>query len=306
MVDTAIGETRSAALADALYPIATILIWSGNTIVTKASAGVIAPESISFYRWLIAFAVLTPLVASSVWRHRALAFAYLPKLFVLGMLGMVIYQCLAYVAAETTTAVNMGVLVASMPLISVLLASALAGEGLTSRTILGGLVSLVGLVFLAARGDLAELVRSGVHIGDVLMLVAIVANSFYGVLLRRWSLALPMWPQLWWQIGFAVLVLFPLWLMSDISPVTAESLPLVLFAALPTSLLAPFLWMQAIRKLGAARSALYINLVPVFVATLAWLVLGEALQGYHLLGGGLALLGVAVGVSSRRPIPKAG
>jgi EamA-like transporter family. len=287
--------------AAGLYPLATMLIWSGNTIVTKASAGVIEPASISFYRWLIAFLVLTPFVAASVWRHRAVALASLPKLFVLGMLGMVIYQCLAYVAAETTTAVNMGVLVASMPLISVLLASALAAERLTSRAVVGGMVSLVGLVFLAARGDLRELARSGVHVGDVLMIIAIVANSLYAVLLRRWSLTLtlPMWPQLWWQIAFAVLVLFPLWLFSDISPITVASLPLVLFAALPTSLLAPFLWMQAIRRLGAARSSLYINLLPIFVAALAWLLLGEALQAYHILGGGLALIGVAVGVGGR-------
>lgn len=300
MATSATTMTERAGIATAgLYPLATMLIWSGNTIVTKASAGVIEPASISFYRWLIAFLVLTPFVAASVWRHRAVAFASLPKLFVLGMLGMVIYQCLAYVAAETTTAVNMGVLVASMPLISVLLASALAAERLTSRAVIGGMVSLVGLVFLAARGDLRELARSGVHVGDVLMIIAIVANSLYAVLLRRWSLTLPMWPQLWWQIAFAVLVLFPLWLFSDISPITVASLPLVLFAALPTSLLAPFLWMQAIRRLGAARSSLYINLLPIFVAALAWLLLGEALQAYHILGGGLALIGVAVGVGGR-------
>lgn len=304
MVAQATATTKGGLTGADLFPLAVMLIWAGNTIVTKAAAGAIEPASISFYRWLIALVALTPFVALAVWRNRAAALAVWRQLFALAMLGMVIYQCLAYVAAETTTAVNMGVLVALMPLVSVLLASVLAAERLRPRAVIGGLVSLLGLVFLAARGDLSELLRHGFHIGDLLMIGAIVANSLYGVLLKRWSLTLPMWQQLWWQIFFAVIVLLPIWLASDVSPITAASLPLVLFAALPTSLLAPFLWMMAIRKLGAAHSALYINLMPVLVAALAWLLLGEALQVYHLFGGGLALAGVAIGVGGGQATPR--
>lgn len=55
-----------------LAPLLTVLIWSGNTVVTKASAGVISPGSISFYRWLLAFIVLLPFVGRTAWRNRAL------------------------------------------------------------------------------------------------------------------------------------------------------------------------------------------------------------------------------------------
>lgn len=296
VIGTQTTSRDSAGLQASLIPLLTILIWSGNTIVTKASDGVIAPASISFYRWLIAFVILLPFVARGVWRNRAIAFQLWPKLVGLSMLGMVIYQSLAYEAAKTTTAINMGLVVSLMPLISILLASAFADERLTTARIAGGVMSLAGLLYLISRGDPALLLSGGFHVGDALMIVAVVANALYGVMLKRWALPLPMWQQLWWQIAITTVLLLPIWLMSDISPVTSANLPLVLYAAIPTSLLAPYCWMLAIRTLGAARSSLYINLLPVLVVVLAWAILGERLEIHHLIGGGLALAGVALGM----------
>jgi drug/metabolite transporter (DMT)-like permease len=280
----------------AFTPLWTVLIWSGNVIVTEAAFGVISPSSISFYRWLIAFVLLIPFVGKGAWQNRAILCRHWLKLAALGALGMVIYQSLAYEAAKTTTAVNMGVMLALMPLMSAFLASLLVGERLSVARLSGGAVSLVGLVYLTSHGQPATLLSGGFHVGDGLMLVAIAANSLYGVLLKRWAIPLSMWQQLFWQIGFATLLLLPIWLMGPISPITAANLPLVLYAAIPTSLIAPLYWMMGIQRLGAARTALFINLVPMIVAVLAWAILGEQLHAYHAIGGGLALLGVGIGL----------
>jgi drug/metabolite transporter (DMT)-like permease len=279
-----------------LAPLATVLIWSGNAIVTKAASGVIAPGSIAFYRWAIALFVLMPFVGRAAWRNRAAARRVWKQILVGAVLGMVIYQCLAYVAAETTTAINMGVILALMPLLSTLLASVLAAERLTKARLLGGLVSIGGLVYLTSRGNPIDLMRGGLHLGDALMLVAVLSNALYGVLLKRWALTLPVWEQLFWQILAATIVLVPIWLMGPISPITIQNLPLVLYAAIPTSLLAPLCWMIGISRLGAARTALTINLLPIIVALLAWPILGERLYAYHYVGGGVALFGIVVGL----------
>lgn len=284
------------AFATALAPLLTVLIWSGNVIVTEAAAGVISPGSISFYRWALAFICLLPFVGGSAWKNRAVLARYWWKLACLGALGMVIYQSIAYEAAKTTTAVNMGVMLALMPLLSALLASLLAGERLTAGRILGGVVSLAGLIYLTSHGQPATLLTGGFHIGDGLMLIAVLANSLYGVMLRRWTIPLTMWQQLFWQIGFSTLLLLPVWLMGTISPITSSNLPLILYAAIPTSLLAPLCWMIGIRKLGASRTSLFINLLPVVVAALAWGILHEQLYAYHFIGGALALLGVGLGL----------
>ena len=283
-----------------LAPLLTVLIWSGNTVVTKASAGFISPGSISFYRWLLAFLVLMPFVGRAAWRNRSLLRQHWLKLATLGALGMVIYQSLAYEAAKTTSAVNMGVTIALMPLLSTVLAGLLAGEKLTVASLAGGTISLIGLVYLTSQGDPMRLVNGGFHIGDGLMIIAVLSNALYGVMLRRWAMPLPMWQQLFWQIGFSTLLLIPIFLMGDISPITTANLPLILYAAIPTSLLAPLCWMIGIQRLGASRTSLLINLLPIVVAALAWALLGEQLHSYHAIGGALALIGVGLGLHKPR------
>ncbi|WFU08032.1 DMT family transporter [Rhizobium sp. CB3090] len=289
-------KPASIMTSAALAPLCTVLIWSGNTVVTKAASGVISPGSISFYRWLLAFLVLLPFVGGAAWQNRALLKQYWLKLATLGALGMVIYQSLAYEAAKTTSAVNMGVIVALMPLLSTLLASALAGEKLTAANLAGGAISLIGLIYLTSQGHPATLLSGGFHIGDGLMIIAVLSNSLYGVMLKRWAMPLSTWQQLFWQIGFSTILLIPVFLMGDISPITSANLPLILYAAIPTSLVAPLCWMIGIRNLGAARTSLLINLLPIIVAVLAWAILREELHAYHAVGGALALIGVGLGL----------
>ena len=236
-----------------------------------------------------------PFTARAVWRHREEALRHWWKLAVLAALGTVIYQSLAYVAAATTSAVNMGVLQGLTPLIATIAAGFLAGEGLAPARLIGGGVSLAGLIYLTARGDLRTL-AGGIHMGDLLMIVAVFANAQYGVFLRRWRLPLPPWVQMQWQTFFATLMMLPMWLLGPKSPLTAANMPLVLYAALMASLLAPWTWMHTVARLGAGRATMFINLIPILSAAVACLWLGERLEAYHLIGGALCLVGVSIGL----------
>ncbi|MBG6078094.1 DMT family transporter [Polaromonas sp. CG_9.11] len=275
-----------------IYPLMAVLIWTGNTLVTKAAAVVIDPAAITFYRWLLAGMVLSSFLLRSVWRQRAIVATHWPKLAFLGLLGMGMYQGLAYQAAKSTSAINMGVVVALMPLMSALLASFFAGERLTASRMGGAVLSLLGLLFLSTQGHPTELLHGAAHWGDALMLIAVASNALYGVLLKRWALPLTTWQQLYVQIGFGILVILPFWWFAPSSPVTAQNIPLILYAGIPASIGAPFFWMSGIKQLGPVRASLFMNLLPIFVAVAASTLLGEQLHTYHAVGGLLALAGV--------------
>jgi drug/metabolite transporter (DMT)-like permease len=285
-----------------LFPLATVVIWSGNTLVTKLSSGLIAPASITLYRWGLAFLVLSAFVLPGLWRTRQQWWRQLPQLLVLGLLGMVAYQGLAYQAAISTSATNMGILLALSPLLSALLSSFLAREPLTWGTVLGGAISFFGVIWLMTEGHPALIVHHAFGGGDGLMLLAVLANAMYGVLLRRWTFAMGNWSQLYLQIGCALLVLVPWYLASEPSPLTAQNLPLVLYAGIMASIIAPWLWISGVRAVGASRASLFLNLIPVLVALAATAWLGESLHQHHLVGGAMALLGVWFGQSLRRPL----
>lgn len=282
----------TAAVGFSIFPLLSVLIWTGNTLTTKAASGVIEPAAITFYRWLLAGLVLTPFLLRAVLRQRAVVAAHWPKLALLGCLGMGMYQGLAYQAAHTTTAVNMGFIVALMPLFSALLASAFAGERLTVARLGGAALSLFGLVVLSTRGQPADLANGGAHIGDLLMLTAVISYALYGVLLKRWALPLTTWEHLYVQIGFGLVLILPFWLLAPASAITMQNAPLILYAGIPASIGAPYFWMLGIKRLGPARASLYMNLLPIFVVLAAALLLGEQLHGYHAIGGLLALAGV--------------
>ncbi|WP_293933520.1 DMT family transporter [Iodobacter sp.] len=287
-----ITHAAPAAANFSFFPLLAVLIWTGNTLVTKAAAVVIEPAAIAFYRWLLAGLVLTPFVLRAVWRQRAIVAAHWPKLAFLGCLGMGMYQGLAYEAAKTTSAIHMGVVVALMPLFSTLLASLFAGDALSAARLGGVGLSLIGLLILCTHGQPATLLHGAVQLGDGLMLIAVASNALYGVLLKRWALPLSTWQQLYVQAGFGILMLLPFWWLAPASPITAQNIPLILYAGIPASIGAPFCWMSGIKILGPARASLYMNLLPLFVALAASPLMGEQLYTYHAIGGTLALAGV--------------
>ncbi|WP_277962541.1 DMT family transporter [Pseudomonas sp. RIT-To-2] len=286
-------------MTTSLAPLCAVVIWAGNTIVTKAASVAIQPASIVFYRWLLAFALLSLFNGKGIWRNRHVVAQHWSKLMVLGVLGMAVYQGLAYQAALSMSAINMGVLVSLAPLMSALLSSAIAREAVPVRTLVGALLSLTGLVWLTSQGHPASLFQQSLQPGDGLMLIAIFANSLYGLLLKRWAVPLSTWQQLHVQVGFGVLVTLPIWLASPISPITVNNAPLILYAGVAASIGAPFFWMKGVHSLGAPRASLYLNLLPVLVAGVACVVLGEQLHSYHAVGGALALMGVAVGLQKK-------
>ncbi|WBA10537.1 DMT family transporter (plasmid) [Salinivibrio kushneri] len=281
-------------------PLAAVLIWSVNTIVNKMSVTVIAPGAMAFYRWFFAILVLTPFCLPTLWRQRRAVRCYASRLAILALLGMVTNQSVAYFAAQTTTATNMALIMSLVPMLSLLISVPTLGQPLTARAVIGAMLSFGGLVYMLTLGKPLSLFHAGASVGDGLMLVCASSYALYCVLLKRWTMALSNWVSVYVQALFAVIMLLPVLLMAPSSTIPADAYPLVGFAALGASVIAPAVWLHAIALNGASRTAMYMNLLPVMTAAIAVVVLGETLTQYHLLGGGFVMLGVAISQQSRR------
>ncbi|TPG63383.1 DMT family transporter [Ewingella americana] len=287
---------------NALFPLLAVLIWSLNAVVSKASATAIDPAAISFYRWLLALVTLTPFVLPGVLRNLKAIKQYWWKLLILGLLGMVLYQSLAYYAAHSVSALFMGILNSLIPLLTVLISLVLLSVMPTVGIVLGGMLSLAGLVWLVSAGDPAQLLQHGIGRGELMMFAASASYALYGVLTKRWAIPLPNWQSLYVQILFGVLLLLPNFLLAGNVELNAHNIPLVLFAGIPASIIAPFLWIQGVIRLGANKTSIFMNLSPIFTAIIAVLFLHEQLHSYHLIGGGITLIGVILAQRLRRPL----
>ncbi|MGY4224580.1 drug/metabolite transporter (DMT)-like permease [Bradyrhizobium sp. USDA 4503] len=290
-----------------LYPFVAIVLWAGNVIVSRLSAHTIGPQAITFYRLLVAMLLMSPFVARGAWRNRHAFWPHLGPLAILGFLAMCLFQSLSYLAAETTTATNMAVFTALTPLLTVALSAALLGEPPTLGMIWGAPLSFAGLVYLVSGGDLSSLLQNGVHAGDALMLLAAIAYALYGVLLKRWNLPITGWQSTYMQALCALAVMFPAFLATPapLRQVNAETLPLIVYAGALASVVLPFLWIRGVAQLGPNRCAIFMNLLPVLTAVAAIVMLGEPVRPFHVIGGGLALLGVACAQALPRPLKTA-
>ncbi|TSH76872.1 DMT family transporter [Acinetobacter sp. RF15A] len=285
------SDLRNPTWAFAL-PVLAVMIWSLNIVVTRYAADLISPASISFYRWLIAFLILTPFMLSKVWQQRQLVRQHWLQLAVLSAFGMVLYQGLAYTAAHYTTATNMGLINAFIPIFTILVSLFILKDIPNYFAIIGGILSFCGLMYVMAQGSLTALWQNGAHWGDLLMVIAVFFYAFYGVFLKKWQLQIPLLISLYIQIGFALIYHLPFIAWLGLDSLNTANLSSVLYAGIFPSLIAPLVWMLAVQQIGPNRTSIFMNLMPVFTAIIASIWLAESWTIYHSMGGAIIFLGI--------------
>ena len=275
-----------------LLPLIAVFIWSLNVAVTRYVADYISPVSISFYRWFVAFLILTPFMLMKVIKEWDVIRPYLAKLAVLSAFGMVLYQGIAYAAAHYTSATNMGIINAFIPIFTIFVSMVILKEYPNKFAVIGGGLSFVGLVLVIAQGQLSSLLNLGGHLGDVLMVAAVFFYAFYGVFLKKWQLQLPLMLSLYVQIAFALIYHLPFLAWYGLDMINTQNIGSVLYAGIFPSLIAPLIWMLSIQKNGPNRTSIFMNLMPVFTALIAYLWLREAWTVYHSIGGVVIVVGI--------------
>lgn len=281
-----------------LLPIAAVFIWSFNIVVTRYVTEFIEPMSISFYRWFLAWLILSPIMLGTVYQQRQQIRPELSKIAVLSAFGMVLYQGLAYSAAHYTSATNMGLINAFIPIFTIFVSLLILKQRPNRYAVIGSILSFLGLLYVIGQGSFAAILSIGQHSGDMVMLLAVFFYAFYGVFLKKWQLSLSLMTMLYMQICFAVLYHLPLIAYLGLDRLNSDNLFSVLYAAIFPSLLAPLLWMLAIKKLGPNSTSIFMNLMPIFTAIIAYFWLNEAWTIYHSIGGSVIL--VAVLLAQRR------
>ncbi|MES0809477.1 DMT family transporter [Roseibium sp. SCPC15] len=273
----------------------TTLFWGGNTVAGRLAVGEVSPMMVVFLRWVIVAAILLPLRWTRIQTEWPAMRPRIVLMVLMAVFGFVGFNTLFYIAATETTAVNLGIIQGSMPIL-VLIGSVIAfGTKARALQVFGILLTLAGVTIIAAQGSLETLLALAVNPGDGIMLIACVLYSGYTLSLRNR-------PQVSSLTFFAVLsgisvvasvpgFLFELSTQTAQWP-TLQGWLVVLYIALFPSCLAQIFFMRGVELIGPARAGVFINLVPIFAAALAVSILGEPFEWHH----GTALLLVLGGI----------
>lgn len=273
----------------------TAVMWASNAIIGQLAVGEITPFALVALRWLMVAAVMWPLYGRELRAHWPTIRAKLGVVVLMAVAGFTGFNTLFYIASIHTTGLNIGILQGAMP-VTVMLGAFLAyGDRVGRLQMAGVAVTLCGVLLVATGGDLGRILSLAFNNGDLLMLVAIVLYAAYAVALR----ARPAVP------GAALFALFAVIAAVTAAPLavweaaqpgypwpTATGLGLTVLVAVFPSCLAQLFFLRGVDLIGPGRAGVYINLVPIFAAILAVLILGETFALYHALALALVIGGI--------------
>ncbi|MGY4829899.1 DMT family transporter [Sphaerotilaceae bacterium SBD11-9] len=287
------------------------LLWAGNAVVGRSLVGLVPPLALSAMRWAVALLILLPLGWRLFQRPQDIR-RRLPYLALLGFLGVGSFNGLQYLALQTSTPLNVALIISSMPLWMLGLGALFYGEHPTRRQVLGALLSLIGVVLVVSRGQLEVLLALHLLPGDLLMLVALALWAWYSWLLARppahmQGEARPPWG---WAEMLLVQVLFgAAWagagagVEAVVNPASIHWSPGVFaalaYVAIGPSVLAYRFWGEGVATVGPAIAAFFNNLTPIFAALLSAAWLGESPRWYHVIAFVFIAAGILV---TSRPV----
>ncbi|WP_158228860.1 DMT family transporter [Chitinimonas sp. BJB300] len=271
-------------------------IWGGTFIVGRILAQALPPLSVAFWRFVVATLCLFFLL----WRSPASV--QMPDrnqwlwALALGLSGVFAYNVFFFFGLARIPASRAALLVALNPIMVALVGALLLRQALGARRWIGVVCSLLGAVTVISHGDFASLWREGIGQGELLILGCCISWVVYTLIGRNAmqhfsSLQATAWAAL---IGCVLLGLTAALRGELSSPLLlspAEWGGVFYLGALGTA--AAFVWYSdGIKVLGAAKTIVFTNLVPVFAVLSSIVLLGESLSLATFLGG----LGVVGGV----------
>jgi drug/metabolite transporter (DMT)-like permease len=286
------------------------LLWAGNAIVGRMIYALIPPLTLNFFRWTLAFVLLLPL-AHSVLRRTSPLWAHWQRYALLGLLGVGCYNSLLYLALQTSTPINVTLVGSSMPVFMLLVGALFFKQPVRKRQMAGAVLSILGVLVVLCRGDWQALAHVHLVLGDVFVLIATACWSWYSWLLSHtqeptearsnWAhfLMAQMVFGLFWSGAFSAAEWRGVTGLTDAH--ISWGWPLVaalVYVAVGPALLAYRCWGLGVQRVGPNIAGFFVNLIPVFTATLSALVLGEMPQAYHAAAFALIIGGIVV--SSRK------
>lgn len=281
-----------------LLMVLTSIFWSGAFITGKIAVGEFPPFALTFFRFLFALPFIFVILylrepGNFIPRGRQ----WLP-LIVLGVIGTFGYHSLFFTSLKYTTAMNSSLIGALNPMVTALLAVLFFSERLTPTRVFGFFLSFSGVFIFISNGELQIVSQFRFNKGDIIMMIAVCCFAVYSLLSRRYMKQYRLSPFMVTAYTFLICVVIsvPFVLWEDPSTylfsASAKGWLSILYMSVFASLVGYLIQMVAIQRIGAPRTNIYINLVPIFTIIQSVTILGESITLFKLIGAAIVITGV--------------
>ena len=276
--------SRAYSSAPFLLFLAT-LGWGSNTIASRLAVGEVSPMLLIFFRWGFVVVILLSLYWRQMIDEWPIIRPRLKWLLIMGGCGLSLFNAFFYLAAHSTTAVNLGIIQSTMPGMILLGSFMFFGDRINRLQFSGLLLTLLGVGVIVTQGSLEQLMQLTFNHGDLLMIFACSFYAMYTVGLKSRPKISGMVMLAYFSIA-AFLMTIPLMIFESLIYGTlmpgAKGFAIIFYIAIVPSFLSQIFFMRGVDLIGPGSAGLYANLVPIFSAIMAVLLLSEEFAFFHL------------------------
>ena len=269
---------------------------ASNLVVARGGVEFVPPISLAFWRWTIVFLILLPFTYLSLKRNYKIIQKEYKKLFFLGAMGCGVCGAFPFLAGQTTTVANMGIIYTSSPIFIILISALFFKEKITLTKVIGLVACLIGVFAIIIKGDLELLINLKFTIGDLWMLAAAIGWALYSIYLFYWKTELEIFQRFTLVAFFGAVSLFPFYIVEEIyfqrTVFNNEFFLWTIFAAVSPGIIAFTLYTLAQKQLGASLTGFTLYIFTVYAAIYGYILFDEQLENYHYLGTVLVFFGV--------------
>ncbi|MDC0898842.1 DMT family transporter [Candidatus Pelagibacter sp.] len=272
------------------------IFMASNLVVARGGVEFVPPISLAFWRWTIVFLILLPFTYLSLKRNYKIIQKEYKKLFFLGAMGCGVCGAFPFLAGQTTTVANMGIIYTSSPIFIILISALFFKEKITLTKVIGLVACLIGVFAIIIKGDLELLINLKFTIGDLWMLAAAIGWALYSIYLFYWKTELEIFQRFTLVAFFGAVSLFPFYIGEEIyfqrTAFNNEFYLWTIFAAVSPGIIAFTLYTLAQKQLGASLTGFTLYIFTVYAAIYGYILFDEQLENYHYLGTVLVFFGV--------------
>ncbi len=258
-----------------------------NHVIGRGLHDTAPPIGLAFWRWTVAVVLMVPLVWGRL-PETLPVYRRSWKVFVLLAFLMIGSTTLFLVTLQFTTAMNVSLINALQPTVTVLLSWVIFRRQLGSLQGLGILLGLLGVMVTVSRGSWQMVSSLSFNAADLVALVSVAGLAGYAISLRYLPKGLGPVDILFGIAVVGCLLLLPAFVIETLVvkpvPFNRGTVSGVLVMGLFGTLVGNLGWNTGNRILGPNRASIFVNLIPVFGILMAVLLLDERLEPYHLLG----------------------
>ena len=281
----------------------TQFLWASALIVARGVHEELPPVAFSFWRWVAAVALMSPLALPLLINSWADIKTKINRIILLGCFLALGSTGLIW-AVQFTTATNASLVAACQPVVTAIVAWVILKERLNLLQTLGVVAALGGVSVMVSRMQLGVILNLSFNPGDAIMLAAVCCYAFYTVNLHRWLSGTHPLLMLFLAALTGTFALVPFTIAEAVIVGTMminwQTIGAILFMALVPTMLATTMWNAALGTVGPNKATIFMNLLPVFGILLGVLLLDETLFRYHLVGAALVCVGISLMVKRRQ------